>query len=272
MIKTHEPEQSHLDPENSRKTGESLILFENVELSFGSEPIYDGISFDVKEGEFIAILGPSGCGKSTSLRIIGGLLDIDAGNVIINEKSPKNAWKDISYVFQSARLVPWRNAIKNVTLGMELRLNGIEKDVMLQKSHELLTLVGLHNDMEKFPSMLSGGERQRVAIARALAVDPKIILMDEPFAALDLNTRQHLRNEIIAIWEKTGKTIIFVTHDIDEALILADRIVLLSDKPTRVLETIKISDKRPRTIEDSETLRSNRTKLTELFKKMETNN
>ena len=123
--------------------------------------------------------------------------------------------------------------------------------------------------MDKFPSMLSGGERQRVAIARALAVDPKIILMDEPFAALDLNTRQHLRNEIITIWKKTRKTIVFVTHDIDEALILADRIVLLSDKPTRVLETIEINEKRPRIIEDTETLLSNRGKLTDLFKKME---
>jgi len=123
--------------------------------------------------------------------------------------------------------------------------------------------------MGKFPSMLSGGERQRVAIARALAVDPKIILMDEPFAALDLNTRQHLRNEIITIWKKTRKTIVFVTHDIDEALILADRIVLLSDKPTRVLETIEINEKRPRIIEDTETLLSNRGKLTDLFKKME---
>ena len=122
--------------------------------------------------------------------------------------------------------------------------------------------------MDKFPSMLSGGERQRVAIARALAVDPKIILMDEPFAALDLNTRQHLRNEIITIWKKTRKTIVFVTHDIDEALILADRIVLLSDKPTRVLETIEINEKRPRIIEDTESLLSNRGKLTDLFKKM----
>ena len=117
--------------------------------------------------------------------------------------------------------------------------------------------------------MLSGGERQRVAIARALAVDPKIILMDEPFAALDLNTRERLREELIGIWEKTKKTIIFVTHDIDEALILADRIILLSDKPTRVLETIEINEKRPRTIEDSDNLRLNRSHLTELFKKLE---
>jgi NitT/TauT family transport system ATP-binding protein len=152
---------------------------------------------------------------------------------------------------------------------MELRYDGLEKQDMENRAKELLTMVGLKDDMAKYPSMLSGGERQRVAIARALAVDPKIILMDEPFAALDLNTRERLREELIDIWGKTKKTIVFVTHDIDEALILADRIILLSDKPTRVLETIKINEKRPRTIEESDSLRSNRSHLTELFKKLE---
>ena len=254
---------------NKPKTTNSVIHFDNVKLQFGSEQIYDNISFDVNDGEFISILGPSGCGKSTSLRIIGGLLDISAGDVTVTNKEPKQAWNELSYVFQSARLVPWRNAIKNVTLGMELRYDGLKKQDMENRAKELLTMVGLKDDMAKFPSMLSGGERQRVAIARALAVDPKIILMDEPFAALDLNTRERLREELIDIWGKTKKTIVFVTHDIDEALILADRIILLSDKPTRVLETIKINEKRPRTIEESDSLRSNRSHLTELFKKLE---
>ena len=140
---------------------------------------------------------------------------------------------------------------------------------MIERSQELLNMVGLQKDMKKFPSMLSGGERQRVAIARALAVDPKIILMDEPFAALDLNTRQRLRSELISIWNQTKKTIIFVTHDIDEALLLADRIVLLSDKPTRVIQTIAVKDERPRIIEQSDVLRSYRNNLTDLFKKLE---
>jgi len=254
---------------NKPKTKNNVIHFDNVKLQFGSEQIYDNISFDVNDGEFISILGPSGCGKSTSLRIIGGLLDISAGDVTVTNKEPKQAWKELSYVFQSARLVPWRNAIKNVTLGMELRYDGLKKQDMENRAKELLTMVGLKDDMAKFPSMLSGGERQRVAIARALAVDPKIILMDEPFAALDLNTRERLREELIDIWGKTKKTIVFVTHDIDEALILADRIILLSDKPTRVLETIKINEKRPRTIDESDSMRSNRSHLTELFKKLE---
>ncbi len=152
---------------------------------------------------------------------------------------------------------------------MELRYDGLEKQDMENRAKELLTMVGLKDDMAKFPSMLSGGERQRVAIARALAVDPKIILMDEPFAALDLNNRERLREELIDIWGKTKKTIVFVTYNIDEALILADRIILLSDKPTRVLETIKINEKRPRTIDESDSLRSNRSHLTKLFKKLE---
>ena len=219
--------------------------------------------------EFVAILGPSGCGKSTSLRIIGGLLEITSGNVTVDGRHPKDAWDDLAYVFQSSRLVPWRNALKNVMLGMEMRSNDLKKSEMIERSQELLNMVGLQKDMEKFPSMLSGGERQRVAIARALAVDPKIILMDEPFAALDLNTRQRLRSELISIWNQTKKTIIFVTHDIDEALLLADRIVLLSDKPTRVIETIEVKDERPRTIEQSDVLRSYRNNLTNLFKKLE---
>ncbi len=152
---------------------------------------------------------------------------------------------------------------------MEMRSNDLKKSEMIERSQELLNMVGLQKDMEKFPSMLSGGERQRVAIARALAVDPKIILMDEPFAALDLNTRQRLRSELISIWNQTKKTIIFVTHDIDEALLLADRIVLLSDKPTRVIETIEVKDERPRIIEQSDVLRSYRNNLTDLFKKLE---
>ena len=246
-----------------------VIKFSKVGLQFGSDQIYDEISFEVNDGEFIAILGPSGCGKSTSLRVIGGLLDISSGLVEVTGKHPKEAWRELSYVFQSARLVPWRNALDNVILGMELREVLNDKEARRKMAKELLSLVGLSGDMFKFPSMLSGGERQRVAIARALAVEPKIILMDEPFAALDLNTRNYLRNELIDIWKKTKKTIVFVTHDIDEALILADRIILLSNKPTKVEDTIIIQENRPRVIDKSENLLSDRKHLTELFKKME---
>ncbi len=248
---------------------DSVITFREVGVKFSAETIYDDLTFEVEEGEFLCILGPSGCGKSTSLRIIGDLLGATSGDVVVDGRAPEDAWQEIAFIFQSPRLVPWRDAIGNVILGMQLRFERMAKSEMEARARELLSLVGLASDMQKFPSMLSGGERQRVAIARALSVDPKIILMDEPFSALDLNTRQRLRQEIISVWRKTGKTIVFVTHDIDEALILANRVLLLSNKPTRLLETIEISERRPRTIESSEDLRTHKAHLHALFRALE---
>jgi NitT/TauT family transport system ATP-binding protein len=257
---------------DKRKLNASIITFQQVGVRFSSETIFDGLTFNVVEGEFLCIIGPSGCGKSTSLRIIGDLLNASSGEVIVDGRAPADAWDDIAYIFQSPRLVPWRNALGNVVLAMELRFKSMGKNAMEARARELLLLVGLEADMEKFPSMLSGGERQRVAIARALAVEPKIILMDEPFSALDLNTRHRLREEIISIWRKTGKTIVFVTHDIDEALVLADRVLLLSNKPTSLLETIEITDIRPRVIDDSPALKEKKAHLHTLFRSLETDN
>jgi NitT/TauT family transport system ATP-binding protein len=223
-----------------------IITLENVAISFGDEQIYDRLSFDVRRGEFICILGPSGCGKSTLLRIIGGLLDTKVGRVTADGRSPRDAWPQIAFVFQSPRLVPWRTALDNVLLGGELRFGTGDKEQRRARAAELLSLVGLADDAGKYPSMLSGGERQRVAIARALAVDPKIVLMDEPFSALDPNMRGRMRLEVERIWLETGKTVVFVTHDIDEALQLADRTVVLSNKPTRVLDIIELHSPRPR--------------------------
>ena len=248
---------------------ESVITFRGVEVGFATETIYDDLSFDVREGEFFCILGPSGCGKSTSLRVIGDLLRASGGAVTVDGRTPDQAWQEIAYIFQSPRLVPWRDALGNVVLGMELRFERMPRAAMEERARELLDLVGLADDMHKFPSMLSGGERQRVAIARALSVDPKIVLMDEPFSALDLNTRRRLREEIISIWRKTGKTIVFVTHDIDEALVLADRILLLSNKPTRILDTMEIAEARPRSIEGSAELRAHKAHLHALFRTLE---
>ncbi len=247
----------------------SVITFRGVEVRFATETIYDDLSFDVREGEFFCILGPSGCGKSTSLRVMGDLLGAAGGRVTVDGRPPQEAWQEIAYIFQSPRLVPWRNALGNVVLGMELRFERMPRAAMEERARELLDLVGLASDMHKYPSMLSGGERQRVAIARALSVDPKIVLMDEPFSALDLNTRRRLREEIISIWRKTEKTIVFVTHDIDEALVLADRVLLLSNKPTRILETIEIAEQRPRTIDGSAELNAHKAHLHALFRTLE---
>lgn len=247
-----------------------VISFEQVRVGFGDELVYEDLTMSVSEGEFVCILGPSGCGKSTSLRLMGDLLATSGGRITVAGKPPAEAWRELAYVFQSPRLAPWRDALGNVVLAMELRFGDMNKSTMRARALELLDLVGLSNDAHKYPSMLSGGERQRVSIARALAVDPRIVLMDEPFSALDRNTRQRLRLEMVDIWAKTGKTIVFVTHDIDEALTLADRVLLLSNKPTRVLESITISDQRPRSLEGSPELRRHRDHLHALFAELET--
>jgi NitT/TauT family transport system ATP-binding protein len=245
---------------------EPIIQFENVDFSFGGETIYTGLNFSIEKEAFVCILGPSGCGKSTSLRLMGDLLPYNDGRVVVSGQAPADAWQDIAYVFQSPRLVPWRNAIQNVTLAAELRFGRGNKSEREDKARELLKLVGLERDMLKYPAALSGGERQRVSIARALAVDPEIILMDEPFSALDVNTRQRLRAELISIWQRTRKTIVFVTHDVDEALILADQIVVLSAKPTKVIETINLTEPRPRRVEDTPSLSEQRNYLHSLFR------
>src|SRR5580704_7133357 len=255
-------------PTNEPQKTSPIIVFDNVGVSFGQEQIFDRLSFEVRRGEFVCILGPSGCGKSTSLRMIGGLLDISSGLITVDGRAPRDAWSEIAFVFQSPRLVPWRTAIDNVMLGVELRFGSTEAKQRKARSGELLELVGLAGDAEKYPSMLSGGERQRVAIARALAVDPKIILMDEPFSALDPNMRARMRTEMERIWSETGKTVVFVTHDIDEALQLADRTVVLSNKPTRMLETMEFKTPRPRAAAGRD-LDAQREKLVKLFRSIE---
>jgi len=247
---------------------EPVIAIRDVELRLGEEQIYRSLALDIRNGEFCSILGPSGCGKSTLLRIIGDLLSVSEGEVRVAGRAPHEAWQDIAYVFQSPRLAPWRNALGNVLLGLELRFGRGDRERRIQEARRLLELVGLGNDMDKFPAMLSGGERQRVAIARALAVQPKVILMDEPFSALDPQTRGRMRAEVERIWLETGKTIVFVTHDIDEALQLADRIFLLSPKPARVVETISLGAPRPRSAEDPSFV-AQRLRLKELFRNLE---
>jgi NitT/TauT family transport system ATP-binding protein len=209
---------------------------------------------------------------------MGGLLAAESGTVRVDGRAAAEAWEEIAYVFQSPRLVPWRDALGNVVLAMELRWGAGGNDgkgkggkaAMAARARELLELVGLGADAHKFPGMLSGGERQRVAIARALAVEPRIILMDEPFAALDIATRRRMREEIVAIWQRTKKTVVFVTHDVDEALALADRVLLFSNKPARILETLAIAAPRPRALESDAELARHRARLHALFADGET--
>jgi NitT/TauT family transport system ATP-binding protein len=241
------------------------IELRDVAVRFGADNIFSGLSLSIAQGEFACLLGPSGCGKSTMIRIMGGLIEPTHGFISVGGRSPQLARGTIAYVFQSPRLVPWRNACDNVGLAIELRTPSVGKNERRERVVKLLQMVGLGRDVDKFPAMLSGGERQRVAIARALAVDPSIILMDEPFSALDPDTRRRMRADLIRLWQDTRKTIVFVTHDLDEALELADRIVVFSGKPTCILDVVKVADPRPRTVSASVSLRSTREHLLQLF-------
>jgi len=248
-------------------TADEIISFDHVKLRFGGETIFEDVSFSIKRGEFVCLLGPSGCGKSTSLRLMGDLIKSDGGTIKVEGCDPSQSWDRLAFVFQSPRLLPWRTALENVMLGMELR--GIDKSQWRDRAVAQLELVGLSRDGGKYPRMLSGGEKQRVSLARALAVDPDIVVMDEPFSALDPNTRERMRAEIIEIWQKTKKTIVFVTHDVDEALLLADRILLFSNKPTRVLSAIDVNEPRPRNLRNNAKLAQQSSDLMKLFGSLE---
>ena len=244
---------------------EPAIVFDRVRLQLGGVAIYDGLSFDVRAGEFVCLLGPSGCGKSTALRVIGDLLSVQDGVVLVEGRNPSAAWDRLAFVFQSPRLLPWKDALDNAAFGLEMRVPQMSLTQRRTQAQWQLERMGLGSDIHKMPIMLSGGERQRVAIARALALDPDIILMDEPFSALDPNTRQRLRQQLVDLWQETGRTILFVTHDVDEALYLADRVIVLSPKPARVVRVITLSATRPRQIEGDETLRQARRDMLDLF-------
>lgn len=247
---------------------EPIIAFDRVALRLGRSVIYEALSFDVRPGEFLCLLGPSGCGKSTALRLIGDLIPAAGGVVSVAGGPPRESWDRIAYVFQSPRLLPWKDALDNAAFGLEMRRPQMTVAERRDRARRELVRVGLGADMAKMPSMLSGGERQRVAIARALALDPNIILMDEPFSALDPNTRRHLRQQLLELWAGSGTTIVFVTHDVDEALGLADRVVLLTKKPAVVAAEVLITAKRPRDLANNPELQKHRRALLDLFHAM----
>lgn len=186
----------------------------------------DGISFGVERGEIVALLGPSGCGKTTALRIAMGLDKASSGSILVNGKTVTGCGHDRGMVFQHAELLPWCTALENIKFG--LRMKGIAEPQLSEVAARNLELVGLGDAAQQRPHQLSGGMQQRVGIARALAIDPEILLMDEPFGALDSQTREQLQSELLTIHAKTKKTIVFVTHDLDEAVFLADRIVVMA--------------------------------------------
>lgn len=202
------------------------------------------VSFDIPENDFVCIVGPSGCGKSTLLRMIAGLETITAGTIHYRGEEISRPRREIGMVFQEYSLLPWRNVLDNVALGPEF--SGFPRGEREAKAMDYLRLVGMEAFSRSFPHELSGGMRQRVAIARALANDPDVLLMDEPFGALDAHTRILLQKELLRVWEHHRKTILFVTHGVDEAIYLADRIMVMSARPGRILEIMDVTMERPR--------------------------
>ncbi|WP_417720170.1 ABC transporter ATP-binding protein [Salipiger sp.] len=205
----------------------------------------DDVSFGVEEGEFISLVGPSGCGKSTLLSILGGLEDRSLGHLDIAGKPADSPRPDVGMMFQTSVLFPWRTIRENVRLpGQILKL---DKARQKQRTEELLDMVGLNGFGDRYPGELSGGMRQRVGLARLLAHDPRILMMDEPFGALDEFTRETMNLELLRIWEATRKTVIFVTHNIGEAVFLSDRVFVMTPRPGRLEGIVEIDLPRPRT-------------------------
>jgi NitT/TauT family transport system ATP-binding protein len=226
----------------------SVVELEKVAKRFdGGTVALDGIDLAIEEGEFVSLIGPSGCGKSTLLRIVGDLIQPTAGSVRVNAKTAAQARADRDYgiVFQDAILYDWRTVAKNISLPLELA--GWNRKRRAERVQEMVRLVELTGFESNYPWQLSGGMQQRVSIARALSFDPDLLLMDEPFGALDEMTRERLNLELLRIWEASGSTIVFVTHSIAEAVFLSTRVVVMSPRPGRITNVISIDLPYPRT-------------------------
>ena len=202
------------------------------------------ISLTIRKNEFVSLLGPSGCGKTTLIRIIAGLLPADCGEVLVNGQAVTVPGRDRCMVFQQFGLLPWRTVLSNVEFGLEI--DGVPKDERSARAGQYLELVGLKGFERYYPHQISGGMQQRVGIARALSKKPDILLMDEPFGAVDAQTREQLQEELLKIWSRTDTTVVFVTHSIDEALYLSDRVVVMQARPGRIKEEVSVDLPRPR--------------------------
>jgi NitT/TauT family transport system ATP-binding protein len=227
-----------------------MIIFEEVSKTYqraqggGEVHALDHISASIKPGEFVAVVGPSGCGKSTLLYMLGGFVPMSAGRIVVNGAPVTGPGPDRGPVFQEFALFPWRTALQNILFG--LREQKVPKAEAKARAQRLVEMVHLKGYEHLYPKELSGGMKQRVAIARTLAYDPAILLMDEPFGALDAHTRTMLQDELLAIWERDTKTVLFVTHAVDEAVYLADRVLVMTSAPGRIKADIPIALPRPR--------------------------
>ncbi len=236
---------------------QAVIDVRDLSLTFTTAdgPVYalEGIKLTVNDGDFVSFIGPSGCGKTTLLRVIADLEQATSGTISVNGMSPSQARmaRAYGYVFQAPALYPWRTVIRNVTLPLEIM--GLDRREREARAVKDLNMVGLNGFERKFPWQLSGGMQQRVSIARALSFEPQLLLMDEPFGALDEITRDHLNEQLIGLWEQTRKTVIFVTHSISEAVFLSTRIVVMSPRPGRIIDLIGCDLPAKRTLDIRET-------------------
>jgi NitT/TauT family transport system ATP-binding protein len=234
------------------RQGQDAIVVEHLTHRFvtpaGPVLAVEDVSFRVPEGRFLAMVGPSGCGKTTILNIVAGLIAPSEGRVLVNGESVNRPSRTIGYMTARDGLLPWRSARENVAFGLEIR--GVAPAVRREKADALLRLVHLGGFEQAYRSQLSQGMRQRVALARTLAIDPLIFLLDEPFAALDAQTKMILQDEFVRIWERSGQTVMFVTHDITEAVALSDCIVVISRRPGRIKSEIEVDLPRPRNLEE----------------------
>jgi NitT/TauT family transport system ATP-binding protein len=233
----------------SAKAGAGRLLARDIAVRFGGPNgtlALAGMDLDIERGEVVAVIGPNGCGKSTFLRVIAGLLTPERGEVTLDNRPIVGPDPRIGLVFQEPRLLPWRSVADNVTYPLELA--GWSRERRAERLRELLQLVGLRASAEVRPVHLSGGMRQRAAIARALALSPELLLLDEPFSALDALTRERFNLELLDLWEKTQTTIVIVTHSIPEAILLADRVVVMTPGPGRVAAIVPVDAPRPRSL------------------------
>lgn len=239
------------------------VSVRNLTKSFGDLLVLNDISFDVKKGEFLCIVGPTGCGKTTFLNSLTKLYDIDSGSITINGEPIDLKKHDIAYIFQEYSTMSWLTVEENIQYG--LKIKKYDKEEMQRRVENVMQIVGLTKYRNFYPRQLSASMLQRVVIARAFAVEPELLLMDEPYGQLDLQLKYHLEDELINLWNKTNTTVIFITHNIEEAVYLSNRILVLTNKPTKIKESIENNLPRPRNIADPDFIEI-RNRVTDLIK------
>ncbi|MDC9813051.1 ABC transporter ATP-binding protein [Rhizobium binxianense] len=234
-------------PTNHPSQAEAMVSIDSVTMSFGAYVAVQDVNLSVSDGEFLAIVGPTGCGKSTILNAIAGLLKPASGIVSIDGQPVRGIQNDIGYLFQQDALLPWKTAIENVELGPMFK--GVGAAERRERSMRWLAKVGLKGFEHRYPHQLSGGQRKRVQMAQALITGPKVILMDEPFSALDIHTRHLMQNELLRLWQEERRAVVMITHDLEEAIALGDRVVVLAAGPrSRVIDSFPVDLERPRDV------------------------